>query len=168
MSGSRTTQAPADRLPASPYRRILFCTDFSATADHAFTYALDAAVRRPGSVLYLLHVIPEPEAQFWKTYLYEVDGIDDKARQDIDAKIAADYLPRVPAGQAFEVAVRIGKEYVQILDFARASHVDAIIMGRSGKTSAVGKIFFGNVIERVVRHADCPVLVVPEAPGGEA
>ena len=31
----------AEPLPDSPYRRILFCTDFSENADHAFTYALD-------------------------------------------------------------------------------------------------------------------------------
>ena len=77
----------------SPYKRILFCTDFSENANFAFDFALDSAVRRPGCILYLLHVIPEPEAQFWKTYLYEVDDIDAKAKQDIDEKIARSYLP---------------------------------------------------------------------------
>ena len=63
-------------LPDSPYKRILFCTDFSDNADRAFAYAIDAAVRRPGCTFYLLHVIPEPDAQFWRTYIYEVEGVD--------------------------------------------------------------------------------------------
>ena len=65
----------------SPFQKILFCTDFSENADYAFDFAVDAAVRRPGCTLYLLHVIPETDAQFWKTYLYEVENVDQKAKQ---------------------------------------------------------------------------------------
>ena len=50
-------------LPESRFKRILFCTDFSESADAAFDFALDAAIRRPDSTLYLLHVIHEPDAQ---------------------------------------------------------------------------------------------------------
>ena len=35
----------------------------------AFDFALEAASHNPGATLYLLHVIPEPEVQFWKTYI---------------------------------------------------------------------------------------------------
>ena len=59
-------------------QRILFCTDFSENANFAFNFAVDAAIRRPGSQLYLLHVVPESEAQFWKSYIYEVEGVDAK------------------------------------------------------------------------------------------
>ena len=51
-------------LTKTHYQRILFCTDFSENADFAFPFAVDAAARRPGSELYLLHVIPESDAQF--------------------------------------------------------------------------------------------------------
>lgn len=147
-------------LPDSPYQRILFCTDFSENADMAFTYALDAAVRRPGSMLYLLHVIPEPDAQFWKTYIYEVEGVDEKAKQDIDQKIAEVYLPRIPETVQFKVVMTIGRDYVQILEFALQENVDLIVVGRHGR-SALENVLFGNVAEKVVRKAPCPVLVVP-------
>ena len=55
-------------------KKILCCTDFSENADLAFSYALDAALHYPGSILYLLHVIPEPESQFWRTYIYDADN----------------------------------------------------------------------------------------------
>ena len=50
-------------LPETRFKRILFCTDFSESADAAFEFALDAAIRRPGSTLFLLHVIHEPDRQ---------------------------------------------------------------------------------------------------------
>lgn len=143
-----------------PFRHILFCTDFSENADFAFDFAVDSAMRRPGCILTLLHVIPEPEAQFWKTYLYEVDDIDQKAKRDIDAKIAETYLPRVPAGVNFEVVVVIGKDYISILEFAERENVDLIIIGRQGHT-AFETMLFGNVTEKVVRKARCAVLVIP-------
>ena len=147
-------------LPDSPYKRILFCTDFSDNADHAFAYAIDAAVRRPGCTFYLLHVIPEPDAQFWRTYIYEVDGVDEKAKRDVDEKIAASYRPRVPATVDLQVEVRIGRDYVEILDFAERHDVDLIVIGRRGRSAITG-ILFGNVTEKVARKAKCPVLVVP-------
>jgi len=142
------------------YRRILFCTDFSENADAAFDYALDAAARRPGCVLHLLHVVPEPDAQFWKTYIYELDDVDEKAKHDIDAKIDADYRPRVPAGVDFRVTMCVGRDYLKILEFAREQDVDLIVLGRHGH-SALENVLFGNVTEKVVRKAHCPVLVVP-------
>lgn len=142
------------------YRRILFCTDFSENADHAFRYALDATKRRPGCTLYLLHILPEPEAQYWKTYLYEIPGIDEKAKRDIDAKIDTDYRPLVPAEIDFRVEMRIGKDYIQILEFADEANCDLIVLGRHGHT-AFRKMLFGNVTEKVARHSRCPVLIIP-------
>ena len=142
------------------YRHILFCTDFSENAKHAFQFAVDAARRRPGCVLYLLHVIPEPEAQFWKTYIYEVEGIDEKAKRDIDEKINAEYRPLVAEGIDFRPEMRVGRDYIKILEFADEQEVDLIVLGRRGHT-AFGKWLFGNVTEKVARHARCPVMVVP-------
>lgn len=150
-----------DSIPeSSVFKRILFCTDFSENADFAFDFALDSVTRRPGCTLYLLHVVPEPDAQFWKTYLYEVEDIDAKAKHDIDARIETDYLARVPPGVHCEVEVRIGKDYLKILEFAEEKEVDLIIIGRQGR-STLGKVFFGSVTEKVTRKANCAVLVIP-------
>ncbi len=146
--------------PESRFKRILFCTDFSESADAAFEFALDAAVRRPGSTLYLLHVIHEPDAQFWKSYIAEVDNVNDEAKKAIDAKVAATYLSRVPEGLEVKVEFRIGPDAATILEFARTARVDVIILGRHGHSS-VGKALFGSVAEKIVRKAECAVLVVP-------
>lgn len=141
------------------FSQILFCTDFSENADFAFSFAVDAASRRPGSRLYLLHVIPESEAQFWKTYIYEVDDVDTKAKHDVDERIET-YRSKLPEPIEFSVEIRVGKDDQEILDFARQRQVDLIVMGRQGR-GALQKALFGNVTEKVVRKADCAVLVVP-------
>ena len=152
--------------PESRFKRILFCTDFSDSADAAFEFALDATVRRPGSTLHLLHVIHEPDAQFWKSYIAEVDNVDADAKKAIDAKVAAAYLSRVPPGVDLKVEFRIGPDAATILEFAQASQIDLIVLGRHGH-GGVGKTLFGSVAEKIVRKAHCAVLVVPleYAPG---
>ena len=141
---------------------ILFCTDFSENADLAFTFALAAAIRHVGSTLYLLHVVPEPDAQFWKTYVYEVDDVDNKAKRDIDAKIQEAYLSRIPGDVQVRVEMRVGRDSAEILACAAEHDVDLIVMGRQGSTQ-IGKMLFGNVTEKVTRKARCPVLVIPHS-----
>lgn len=146
------------------FKKILFCTDFSENADRAFVFAVNSAVRNAGCELHLLHVIPEPSAQFWKGYIYEADeDVDARAKREIDAKIAETYRPRVPADVKLVIVMRIGEARHKILEYAQEQDVDLIILGRQG-AGAMGKILFGNVTERVVRKADCPVLVIPPTP----
>ncbi|NLH40454.1 MAG: universal stress protein [Planctomycetes bacterium] len=147
-------------LAKTRFQRILFCTDFSENADFAFSFAVDAAGRRPGCELYLLHVIPESDAQFWKTYIYEVEGVDNKAKQDIDERIDRTYRSRLPAGMELKVEMRVGKAYQQILEFARENQIDLIVLGRHGH-KALEKALFGDVTEKVASRAACPVLVIP-------
>lgn len=142
------------------FQRILFCTDFSENADYAFDFAVDSAIHRPGCTLYLLHVIPEADAQFWKTYVYDVGDVDSKAKQDIDEKIDRTYRPRVPAGVDFQVEMRIGKDSKTIIAFAEEKNVDLIVMGRHGHSS-LQRALFGNVTEMVARKARCAVLIIP-------
>ena len=150
-----------ETVPHQHYRKILFCTDFSENADRAFIYAVNAAVRNEGCALHLLHVIPEPSAQFWKGYIYEVDeDVDARAKREIDRKLDETYRARVPAGLPLVVALRIGEAGQAILEYARGEDVDLVIVGRQG-AGRVGKLLFGNVTERVVRKSPCPVLIIP-------
>lgn len=146
--------------PETRFKRILFCTDFSESADAAFEFALDATVRRPGSTLILLHVIHEPDAQFWKSYINEVENVDADAKKAIDEKVAASYRSRLPAGVEMKVEFRIGPDAATILEFAKTNQTDLIVLGRHGH-GGMGKTLFGSVAEKIVRKARCAVLVVP-------
>ena len=143
------------------FRKILFCTDFSRNCDVAFLKAVNIAAGNPEAQLVIFHVIPEASAQFWKSYLYEVDRIDEKARQDMDERIARAYLSRIPKGIGWSVRYAVGGVNEKILEAAEAENADLIVIGRQG-SSRFNTIFFGNTTERIARKAPCPVLIVPE------
>lgn len=146
--------------PDIRYDRILFCTDFSLNADFAFHFALKSAERSVNAALHILHVIPEPEAQFWQTYLYEVDDVDGKAQDDMDQKIREAYMDLVTDNITAVAAVRQGRAHEAILHYADEIDANLIVMGRQG-FRGLGKAFFGNVTEKIVLNAKCPVLVIP-------
>lgn len=146
--------------PYGPFKRILFCTDFSENADFAFDFALEQARHSTDCTLYLLHVVPEPDAQFWRTYVDEVENVEDKGRKDMEGRIKEAYASRVPQGLKLQTELRTGIDHQEILAFAEDRDIDLIIIGRQG-SSSIGKVFFGAVTEKVVRKSRCPVLVVP-------
>lgn len=142
-------------------QRVLFCTDFSENASYAFDFAIEAASRRPGSKLIILHVMAEPDAQFWKGYLYdEGKDLENSAIEALRQKVREEYAPRIPAGVDHEAVFLSGGAAPQILDYITANEIDLAVIGRQGE-SALRSVFFGNVATKVVRHAACPVLVVP-------
>ena len=140
-------------------QRILFCTDFSENANFAFIFAVDAAIRRPGSQLYLLHVVPESEAQFWKSYIYEVEGVDAKAMHDINERIDQTYRSRLPENLELKVEFRIGKDYQEILNFTRENQIDLIIAGSRG-LSQMRSWLLGSVSSKLTHYAKCSILIV--------
>jgi len=146
-------------LTGVSYQKILFCTDFSENARIAFKQALKATSPE-GSEICLLHVIPEPDAQFWKGYIYEVGDMDSKAQNDIDCAINEQYRQLVPDGVKFVINVKIGEAARSILETIEEYGADLVVIGRQGH-GAITRWLLGNVTEKVTRKAECPVLVVP-------
>lgn len=143
------------------FKRVLFYTDFSPEAAAAFDYALGIAEACGTEELVLFHVIPEPEAQFWRTYIYELPDVDEKAKKDIDERFRADYLSRVPPGLAARIRVVVGSDDAAILQAVKDEEADLLIMCRKGHGKAPS-ILFGDSVKTAVHKAHCPVLVVPE------
>ena len=142
------------------FKKILFCTDFSENADLAFKYALNIAEGNPECEIIIFHIVPEPDAQFWKSYIYELDEVDSKAKADIDAKIGKAYISKVPAGIKYSVKMAVGRVNQSILDAAGETGADLIIIGRQG-SSKLKTLFYGNTAGFVARKASCPVLIIP-------
>ncbi|MCZ7627138.1 MAG: universal stress protein [Candidatus Methylomirabilota bacterium] len=143
--------------------RILFPTDFSHDAEHAFQYALTFA-REFGAELHLLHVIYFPP----QTPEYDIGQVIDSL-----VKNAEDNLKKLAEGvpepkSVFRLDVQVGVEHVEITKYAEREKIDLIVMGTRGRTG-LAHVFLGSVAERVVRHASCPVLTVklPPRRGGE-
>ena len=144
------------------FRRILFPTDFSPIAAHAFGYALGVA-QEFGASLFILHVI-DVQADLRGFYLPHL------AYEQVEADIATAaqaMLDKFRAGIAgyadHQGTVVSGVPYAEILKAAQEQDVDLIVMGTHG-LAGVEHLLFGSTAERVVRHAGCPVLTVrPDA-----
>jgi nucleotide-binding universal stress UspA family protein len=149
---------------AGAFRKILCYTDFSENADFAFRFALHMAMLEPQAEFHLLHVIPESDAQFWKSYIYEVENVDEKAKHDIDERIESTYRSYIPSSltDRFHVQYKVGNEYQEILEYSQTNQIDLIVMGRQGR-SGIESTLFGDVADKVGRHAGCAVMVVPLA-----
>jgi nucleotide-binding universal stress UspA family protein len=138
--------------------RILVPTDFSVDANAALTYALELA-RKFDAPVHLLHVVEDPlAAGMWSSEIYtaEIAGLQVNLKRDAEER-----LRRSVPDDAGTVSteVRTGSAATQIIQAARETNADLIVMGTRGRTG-VAHVIMGSVAERVVRLAPCPVLTL--------
>jgi nucleotide-binding universal stress UspA family protein len=80
--------------------------------------------------------------------------------------VLPDYLKKVvPARSSFEIMVKIGVPWEQILRIINKTKADLTILGAYGKGYAEGK-FIGSNLQKILRQATCPVLAVKHALDG--
>ncbi len=154
---------PAADLNLAPrllkLNRILVPIDFSWPSRKALQYALPFA-RQFGAKITLLFVLEPPVYSGDIGYVpMEVDDagslkaagekLKDFAQQALDADLLDQTL------------VRSGRPFQEIADAARELDTDLIIIATHGYTG-LKHVFLGSTVERVVRHAPCPVLTVRE------
>ena len=63
------------------------------------------------------------------------------------------------AGSDAQSRILVGKPFEQILETAKALGTDLIVVGRHGESNLIHTPF-GGTTQKVVGHADMPVLVV--------
>ena len=68
--------------------------------------------------------------------------------------------PKLGQGVTLEYVVRPGQPLSVVLEEAERFDADLIVMAASGR-SRVARFFVGSTVDRVIRQAPCPVLVVP-------
>jgi universal stress protein A len=141
-------------------RRILVPLDFSPNSTWALDYAHFLA-RRFNAALHLVHVCEVPTMMTASMDAYVIAYTDwsqrlgDEAEREL-AKIVA---------RIFDVNVTtevlFGTPAKALVEDATLNHADLIVMGTHGH-GAMMHLLMGNVAERVVRMAPCPVLTVRE------
>jgi nucleotide-binding universal stress UspA family protein len=139
-----------------PFTHVLVPTDFSDSSTSALDLAADL-VRPGGAGITLLHVIEVPAG-----YNGEITVADFARELDRHAAEALDQaVARIQDRVKVPVVAksRVGYPGAQIL--AALEHdptVDLVVMGSHGRTG-IKRALLGSVAEKVVRHAQCPVLV---------
>jgi uncharacterized protein len=125
-------------------RSILVATDGSRYGDAAAFAATRLALAGGRSLIAVSAVLP--------------------SHNDVRRREAADAVERVRADSAglavpFSGVVAEGRPEQVIIDQARRSDAELIVMGTHGRTG-LDRLFMGSVAERVIGFSECPVLAV--------
>ena len=133
------------------YKNILVPVDLADEDRAKQIVSIGARLLDAGGKLRLLHVVPSMPA-YGEAYL--PGTIYEEGLQFSEAKMKeiAGAL-KVEA----EIASVVGVPHVEILERARQSPPDLIIIG--SHRPGLSDYFLGSTAARVVRHAQCPVLV---------
>ncbi len=144
--GCKTCQIACENMA----HHVLYVTDFSKTAERAFSY-LEKIVETGARRITLLHVQDKLRV---KEYLEDFNRIDrarlEKLRDHLLGMGAEEVFIEIPYGHP-------GKEIIQC---SRERDVSLIVMGSQGR-GFTQEIFLGSVSKEVVRTAPVPVLLIP-------
>jgi nucleotide-binding universal stress UspA family protein len=134
-------------------RRILCAVDFSEGSREALRVA--ASLSQPaGGSLVLVHVWQPP---IWLTTAHYVARVDAAERRLLDWQTDAREL----GVSDVAASLVVGTPWERIVSFASTGHhADLIVMGTHRRVG-LDRALAGSVSEQVIRHAPCPVLVVP-------
>lgn len=132
-------------------RHVLFPTDFSENADHAFTYVEQmAAVACRVTILHAQDVDP----LLTRSGLRELDEIDHARLEQMKRRLEQH------GSAAVEIEVRSGSPFIEITRMIPERQVSLVVMGSQGR-GFIKELFLGSVSHNVVRHAEAPVLLIP-------
>ncbi len=148
--------------------KVLFPTDFSEAADHAFIYALKLADKIDGEVT-TAHVYDEPSVrgvhmpntlndvyesvalEQFENYKDHIPHLRDIAREN--------NLQHIRVNHAMVRNSKQGTVHA-IVNCAKRDKADFIIMGATG-TSGLKEMLLGSIAAEVLENAHCPVMVIP-------
>lgn len=155
------------------YKTLLYATDLSANAAHAFRHAISLS-RAYNARIHLLHVLPEIDPGMMN-YISTVIGEDkltglelehkDEIKDQIRMRLhqfAKEELVDHPEDldRIGDIEIHHGNPTAQILLAADRVDADLIVIGSHGK-GALKYAFLGSVAEKLLRKSPRAILVVP-------
>lgn len=162
MGSTDSRQAPRskDRVPA----RALVAMAENGLSDPAAVFAARIA-QRCNATIDLLHVLPMPTllGMSWSDRDAQAMAADRRTRVASSLRAHLDEVrsPDVDAAGLIErVRTAVGQPAKTVLDEARRTQSDLIVLGTSGRRR---ELDFGGVARAVLSHAECPVLLVPRS-----
>jgi len=135
---------------------ILVPTDFSESARLAFRYALGLAEGLGGKVL-LLNIVGNP-----LTYSMTPRAGGGGLVGDAQHKLDQIWQTEARESNDVQTIVRLAVEPIwkEIILTARGAPADLIVLP-AHDGAGVRRFLFGDTIDKIARHAPCPVLMVP-------
>ncbi|MTI21782.1 universal stress protein [Fulvivirga sp. RKSG066] len=141
-------------------KSILVPTDFSKEAKHATHLAMQLATKLKASI-HFIHVVSVPmdwvklndQDRLYPEVTRKINHINNELS---NLKTIAEN-----AGLRTFTTVSYKDSYAEILKYLKENNIDLIVMGSKG-ASGIKELLIGSNTEKIIRHAQCPVLVVKE------
>jgi nucleotide-binding universal stress UspA family protein len=138
------------------FSNIVFGTDFSKASDYAYKWAYKLA-KEVGAKLHLFHACDlNTSATGVVIDQSEIENQIAKAKEKIEKR----YISKMNGYDNYEMEVREGIPYVEILKFAREKTGDLIVMAHHTKEVDPEDAVLGSTVEQVVLRSACPVASV--------
>jgi nucleotide-binding universal stress UspA family protein len=136
------------------YKRILLAIDGSEHSERATDQAASLA-ELSGASIKIVYVADYSKAMN--------DVLHTQSKEDLDLARREKLLPfeeKLEAlGISFSVKILHGEPGPAIVDYANSSNADLVVIGSRG-LNALQEMVLGSVSHKVVKRADCPVLIV--------
>jgi nucleotide-binding universal stress UspA family protein len=141
-------------------RKILVPLDFTKCSLAGARYAARLA-KHTGATLRLFHVVfPYPQ-------LFAIDRVGAgltpliktakaRAREEMDEVLEMSFLRGIPC----ETEIKTGPVINEICEESSRTGIDLVVTSTHGCTGFMHAVI-GSVAEHVIRHAECPVIIVP-------
>ncbi|WP_121666814.1 universal stress protein [Mesonia aquimarina] len=141
-------------------KKILVPTDFSEQAESALKVAAQLAKKYDGEI-FLLHMLELPMELIDPTTQSNTNNPPEAlffmrlAHQRFEDMMSRDFLKDVNVHETVE----FHQAFEGIMEVSKKHDCDLIVMGSHGATG-LKEVFIGSNTEKVVRHANLPVLVI--------
>lgn len=147
-------------------QKVLFPTDFSPAAEHAFIYALHFTEKVGGSIT-TLHAYQPPDIRgvAMPNLLHELyESVKTEEFEDYQKSVLQ--LRKIAEAHQFgelpmDHMMEKGTSIRVILNTAKKENAELIIMGTKGATG-LKEVFLGSITGEVMEKASCPVLAIPD------
>ncbi len=150
------TMNSRESCPIRSFGKLLLATQNMHLDEGAIREAIMLAKICSGRLYAISVVETNPEFEVYAPQLAEKEDI--RTREHLEAVRAM----AAKEGVDCEIIARRGQEaYEFIVDEAEAKKADMIVMGRKSK-SGLQRLMMGSVTAKVIGHAPCNILVVPD------
>jgi len=138
------------------FSNVVFATDFSTAADHAFTFAFQL-VEELQCEFRIFHALDI--SRFQISNFQTQDTIEDQIRK-AGQQLRYKYVSRLGDFRQYATDVWEGIPFVEIVKYGRENHADLIVMAHNTRMDAEDETSIGSVAQQVVLRANCPVITI--------
>lgn len=141
--------------------KILVPTDFSPHALAAFDAAVSIS-RKTGAAVHLYHVVEVPDVAGMQEIMARHTASDTEILAAADEQLRSLVKSEAYRDTGATYAIDFGTPYRNICSRAEEESFDLIVAGSHGM-GQLETIMFGSTAQKIINHARCPVLTVPES-----